>query len=823
MPYKEIVAATYQGLPLSSVDYTIRSGWGADDGALAIDTERVDVSSLLRDRMRVDPWTPPGALVGALIPINRPQDVATVAVGRRAPATIRPDAGGKFKLLSEFGALILHSRDGPPVVIDRVYLARDTAHAVEREDVNGEQRFVIRVTDLRAYWPNLGDAYGHINVPMPGGSQGQYEPGTTDADGKPKSLATALAWLFAHCTGSPTVRGIADVSRGARSPEKIILEHESPYPILVKIFGAYGLDIQRDLDGGYTLFRRADIRARVLAAGHLITRQRTLKTTFGAPAVRVRGGYIRRNVERIFVAASRDLDGRVHDLETVRARWGFPADRMLGEIPSPGDRQFEGLSNEQREIAREDWGKFFILPSMIGADGLKRAPMSDAPILPFMRARTSALAVPRLATGGSLARTARLRTFDGELADGTGEQADIEEVPPIVIAETFSQRQLTTAEVLQQIDAEIRRINEELDPNPQAAARGVRGLRQMRLALERSIEALDLDALTGYDTPFWLLPQTGRLGVTDSFLGIFWVQTGEIDVPLEPITFPTEFGIAQRRLEYVRDQVVIRRAQIRLVEDEIMKKTQEAIALQQKRFALKNRLDVPSNHRLWMADGSRILDRGAYSLDQERGTLRTRAPVGFVVGTPSETSEPLELAAIPSVIVRYSVRYQTYTPGDRYSVVGVMTDAGQVLTAAPRGRWPDPIDMAREPVPLATVGAPAHVVKADDIVLKADEVGTPFNDRLCERTALELIDAHLAKRARQIEGITHVYEGWVAPDSRTVGVDSITYSTDGGAAKTAVVWNSPYHAFTRSPARADMDVTTVALIRGELGIPMVRE
>jgi hypothetical protein len=115
------------------------------------------------------------------------------------------------------------------------------------------------------------------------------------------------------------------------------------------------------------------------------------------------------------------------------------------------------------------------------------------------------------------------------------------------------------------------------------------------------------------------------------------------------------------------------------------------------------------------------------------------------------------------------------------------------------------------------------VVRNDTIVLKADERGVAFNDGLCADAASEEIEFHLKDRARQSEGLTRIYEGWIAPNESVIGYDSITWSSDSGAAKKAIVWNSPYHAFIRSPQKADVELTTVAIARASQGIQMAAE
>lgn len=813
--------ATFQGLRVARFEYTIRGDLAPDDGEVEFESETVDTDTLALDKIPLIPYDRNAFGIKFVNPVH----IAVFAgLGGTGGTIARPSGPAPadlfkakdFKGLRTFGSLRFSSREtgagSKPIAISEVYLHRDTAQDLRKQGSDGGRTTKLRLTDARQFWTDLGDCFGFINVVQSVGIQKAFNPLTIRPDGKPYALSTVLDWLFFHLPGPPIVRGIEKACAGLAEPTNVIREHEPPYPEIARLMQQYGLALARELDGTYTLWRRQKRPILAIAGAPVVTPQRSLEVRYPPAAVRIRGAHIRRNLLRTALPVSRDLDGRIYPLHQVIARYS-DREYALSQIPGDGERQFEALPNEDiRKIAREDWGRLFQISTAVGYDG--SGPILDVPIFdPVVASKAGAIERRAVSTGGGAQFEIRAAPETSILADGSGTQ-DVHTIPPVVIGHSYGQRLLDTTEEPTLTPSEIfRAASRDRKREILKEFFNIESGKLLRRTFGNSLRAHMEIIFTEYGE---LLEKKTKeferlqIELQDAkktfsqiiFDGTRWraLEIGQLSLAaLEVLTLRDRlealaFAADEKRRE--RDAI---RAELKRVEIIIDK--------------IKNRQDMTPEERFWINFGEIEFSPDAYTLTRETGIIRMHAPVGLVSPPLVLNREHLKLVTLPTLQVFYAIEHRTLTPADRYTMLLIVEENGNIKEERTRGRWPEPSKIAQgQEFPVRGSSLPVVPLPREEILLYLDSRGEEFNGKLCDEAARERGQEYLGSFVKQIEGATFYYEGWHAPDTME-GVDSATWTLSGGKPVTSVAHSNRFHtssAQAESPAKA-ADARTVSV------------
>ena len=853
------IAATYQGLRASDASYVTRSGFAPDDGWVDFDSELANTAELRLKRASLDffedaaPPLPMPFSIGALLK-------TTVAATK---PKVDPGKALRFKDFKYVGSLILDSTAGAkPVPIHRVYLHRDAAEDIRKVGQDGGRRTRVRLTDIRQFWPDYGDCYGFVNVYQLTKGRRVWDLRTLDVNNKRYSLSLVLTWLFLHLPGGQFVFGIDKATKGEKPPANVILQHESPFRMLVQLFQRYNLDLQRNLDGTFTVWKRSRLTPSPIKTP-AISFQRSLEIKYAPAAARVSGGKIRRNVRGILACASTDLDGKIKPLREVIEKYlgpvdiGFdaafldaarefradekfrllakrretdlnikkiitPMEYVLRQIPGMGDRQYELLKSNPPllEIAKRDWGKLFQLVTVMGADDQR--PSKQIPILdPAMTTGAAAAAkkglssfVKALVGSKSLAIAFAAGAFAGAksffssggfetpIASGSGVDM-VRTQKPIVVGDSFGQRLLTKSEILVDAIPDLRR---DIQFRVTQATLYLNHYAHERKKVLADIADINTDGKNWEATErverrvrFDIISEGGEVSPHYT-----WTKPPEVNRLAQ--LMETELLLAlQTVLKNVEDALSDKEAELKALAVELG-------SLADLATAIKKDKDIPLKNRLWANLGLKVFSPNDYDITPERGLVRMNAPVGFVTPSFAVNREHFQLVALPTLQILYAVEMDTLTPADEYSALAILTgDAegapGTIKLSRKGGFWPTAAEVLEgKQFPVEGSRIPVVPIRAEEIILYVDENGTEFNGGICDFMASQKAAEYFAGSdggaTRQVEGVVFNYEGWHTPaDLR--GVDSITYSAYDGKPVTTVAHNNRFFTLdVESPARA---------------------
>jgi len=817
---KRTAWATYQGLRASNAEYTIRGDLAPDDGWVEFDSEIVDTSQLKLEKIPLIPFAQEFQP-----PLTRPVHImyfsagAGATVARRKTPTPSLNLAKNFKGLQTFGQLRISSEQGKePIAVDHVYIHRDSAHDVGRKGQDGKNFFLqgrtrLRLTDGRDFWPDYGECYGYVNVPLSStAGKTKFDPFSAQPEGEPYPLDVVMDWLFYHLPGSPIVNDIKEATSAFKDkpPIKIVRKFQPPYPELARLMQQYGLSISRERSGAYTLWRRGAVKVVVLKA-ETITSARSLEIKYPPPATRIFGGNIRRNQHRFGLPVSRDLDGRLYPLYEVIARYTSMA-YALKQMAGAGQRQYEALPNDDiRKIAREDWGKLFQLSTVVGYDGT--GPVLDLPMHnPMIAVKGGSVQTKSVQQAGQIDQVLA-PPETSILADGSRRQ-EVREIPIVVIGNAFGQRLMDTTEeptltVAEAFAAASRERKAEIIKSLFNVEIGRLGRRRFGNNLRLYLDILRTDY---GDLVRKKEKEHERLQIELNDVRATFNQ-----VISDGNRWQVRVGMATALAE----NVLILQARLLALSAAVSEKKRELSALRaefkkiEDIFAkIKERKDLTPEDRFWMNLGEIEFSPDAYRIDRRLGTITMNTPVGLISPPLTLNREHLSLIALPTLNVFYSIEHNTRTPADHYSLLAIRSAPGVTRFERTTGRWPHPAEIsAGRQFPVKGSSLPVIPKEHPEIILYVDHNGDEFNGLTCDDLAIARAGEYLSGDVQQVEGMTFTYEGWVAPPSMK-GVDSVTWSNAGDKPVTSVAYSSRYHKAgdgVDSPAKAS-DARTISVL-----------
>lgn len=758
----------YQGLICSDVEYTTKEGLAPAEGWVTLDPEYVNIPSVesilaTQEKNLIIPW---GARPNPeLMPVD-PIIFATRTFAGKRPLPDKGDAGNFFGL-KPYGKLIFDSGEGPKT-ISGVFLHPDTAFEIGIRDRNGKQTIKIRLTDIRAFWPDFGECFGHVNVHQTINGITEFDPHTVLQDGKPLRTTAILAWLFFHLPGGLAVGNILEAAGGLGFESDIIREFESPYPIIQRVFQTLSLTLIPRPNGTFNMAQKQEQDITPIAEAPKINVQRTLERNYTPQAVRFVGGRLRRNQSRIAIPMSHTLQGGLDHLkDVIESVMDF--DEALRQMTMPGSRQFEQIKNDKlRKIAKEDWGRLFQISTVAGYDGSIRK--ADTPILDPMftitgTARTGVVTGP----GGGTFEIGPESEF---LADGSGTQ-EVRFTEPKVIGPTYGQRTLERDEFLVFLDELKGPLNES------------------KTAAEEDRDALitELAKITA---------EIARLG-----------NDGKTLVPFnfDFLRGPAELLRRGRRVQIQVDEKTKEISQIQAAISE----------LDDILTGLRIRQDMAPKQRFWSLIPTREFQQGTYTLDRKLGLIRTHQPVGIIQPVVALHQEHFRIVAIPTLKIFYSVEYDTLSPADFYNafIVAPPKPLGIITFNRGKGIWPEPIDAKLgQEIPFIGSNIETQVLKEKPpkTFLYIDENGMEFNGVTCDDVAFRKGLEIFSESYRELSGASITYEGWLLQRGDDLTLSSVTWKNVGGDPVTMMIHNSSYQSVAGTSS-SRKSATTVAVRR----------
>ncbi len=800
----------YQGLRCSNVGLTMREGFAPNDGFADFDPEIIPLLERLR-RVRERKFP----LIAQVTLPTRPMSIDEYErLFARGGETFDAAPPGDVKTyfeLSEIGTLEMQSEDPDPeekaepgarrvapLEFRNVMLHPDTARQFAPQAEDGKTTVRVRLTDPRVLWSEGGDCFCRINVPT---GPNAYDRTTLDRKGKQRPADLVLGFLFFHLYLPPSLVGLREALKGEPAPQAVVVEHGSPLPEILRLMDFYGLTLFPMPEGHYLVYKRRARRVEPLTTAPIMSDLKNVESPYPPVAIRVRGGKVRRNVLRLAVPVSHDVDGKLYYQQRVMDRYNVPLEYVLSQIPRSGPQAFDRITLPAlRKIAQDEWGKLFQVASAVGVSESEIPPLRDLPMLsPSVPKGALEAAFKERRKGDEFLFFDLSTDFMAKfLANGTRRQAT-EEVAPLVMADSYVQRTRTTAETIAYADDRIKALDRELQL---LAAESVEAA---KLALAMNVN-WDLIPVWEYEKKGFkrLFTVTKQLQTPQAKGGL----QGLIANPNDPArkafwdAFWASFQEVQRQRKSELDGEITRLSSLK------------------KRMVATREVPEDAKIRAWYNLSGRFFPEGTFSvLDAKTGLIRVNDPVGLLKEAPTVNLEQASLQTLPNLRVIYAVEYETGTPADFYSFMAVAVNEkgaplGHIDVSRPDVKWPDPKDLdEKHRLPIFGSPLPVHVLKEGSIALKVDNAGTEFNGLSCDDIAQRKAIVALSAQPAALEGRVLTYEGW----HRILdveGVSMVQYSLQGGKPVTQVSHLNRYHMAggVESPAKAETLLSITGLV-----------